>query len=626
MTSIRSPRSNPMTLFALVIIFMIAATRIINIDNASLWIDEGFTYYTFKADFFTTIISDRHPPLYFMSLHLWENLAGDSILALRFWSFLPSMVSVAVIYQIGRELARYRPKNVRYGVFGIPVVAALMMALMDGEHYLAQELRMYTWQVLWCALSIWMYLRWSRLADKWSAGFWILFMLSAIYTHYFSAYVIVAMGLHALLFLPMRRKLHAIGLFTIVGLCFLPWFLIVMREQFFERDVCLTCGESMGFDRLLEFRLSWFGEQWAFMMLLALFGLVVVRHDFNRRDGFETRPLSKVISTTFLIASLVIVPLLLTFIVSHRQLEFFNHHLAQLTIPIVLLLALGLSNIRPPARVVLIGAILLYGVSHVDWYRQKAPWQELVAQFAPYVEPDELVLGEIGAEEAALVYYFDHMLPAGVQISAYPWWGELSRFDYYETILPQEIAEQPSRQTRDVITAWFVYWNADTTMRGYLEQNGFVPTMTVSVEHVGNTLPAYRYDILPATPITTFDNGMVLRAVEIDPADLRVDLWWSTDAQLTSDYVTSVLVFDQNGTVVAQRDSVPFMGERSALAWGLDESVFDPKWLELTEGLRALPAGEYTIEVQVYHFVNGAIENSPTEDGDMRIIVGTLTP
>lgn len=626
MTISRPSRINLMTLSALVLILLIAATRLINIDNASLWIDEGFTYYTFKADFLTTIANDRHPPLYFMTLHWWEALAGDSILALRFWSFLPSIVSVAVIYQIGRELARYRPENVRYGVFGIPVVAALLMALMDGEHYLAQELRMYTWQVLWCSLSLWMYLRWLRLADKWSASLWVLCMLGAIYTHYFSAYVIVAFGVHALLFLPMRRKLHAIGLLAIVGIGFLPWFFTVMRDQFFDRDVCLTCGESMGFDRLLEFRLSWFGEQWAFMMLLALFGLVMVRHPVSSLRGHGRM---KFISTTFLIALLVIVPLILTFIVSHRQLEFFNHHLAQLTIPIVLLLALGLSNIHTPARTVLIGAIVLYGVSHVDWYRQKAPWQELVAQIAPYVETDELVLGEIGAEESALVYYFDHLLPDDVQISAYPWWGEVARFDYYETILPQIIAEQPTRQESDITTAWFVYWNADTTMRTHLEQNGFVPTMTVSVDHVGNTLPAYRYDILPETPLTRFENGMILRAVEIDSQDLRVDLWWSTDAQLASDYVTSVLVFDQNGMVVAQRDSVPFMGEHSTLTWGMDTTVFDPKWLELSEGLDALPNDTYTVEVQVYHFVNGAIENVPIADstnGDLRINVGTITP
>ena len=604
-----------LTLFTMTVILLVASTRIINIDASSLWIDEGFTYYTFKADLFTTIANDRHPPLYFLSLHVWEVLAGDSILALRFWSFLPSMVSVAVMYQIGRELARYRPQTRQIGVLSIPVLAGLLMAFADGEAYLAHELRMYTWQVVLCALSIWMYLRWIRLHDKWSAGLWVLFMILALYTHYFSAYVIIAVGIHALLFLPLKRKLEAIGLLAIVGITFFPWFITVMREQFFAGDVCLTCGESMGFDRLLEFRLSWFGEQWALMMLLVLFGLVAVTYTKSEQARLSFRPLSP----TFLIASLLILPLLLTFIVSHRQLEFFNHHLAQLTIPVVLLTALGLSNFRQPARLMIVGAIVLYGVSHVDWYRQKAPWHDLVAQIAPYVEADELALGEIGAEEASLLYYFDHLLPENTQISAYPWWGEINREAYYSTILPTIIAEQSTQQESDIITAWFVYWNADVRMRGYLEQNGFVPTMTVSVDHVGNTLPAHRYDILPETPVVTFDNGMTLRAVEIDSDDLRIDLWWSSEQALASDYVTSVLVFDENGVVVAQRDSVPFMGERSTFAWGVGTTVFDPKWLE-----GVLPSGDYRVEVQVYHFVDGAIENITLPDDATRYDVGAL--
>jgi len=620
-------------LLLLLIFLLAAATRIINIDGPSLWIDEGFTYYTFKADLFTALLGDRHPPLYFYSLHVWERLAGDSILALRYWSFLPSMLSIAVIYQIAREVVRERSGLRRMGILSVPVLAALMMALADGENYLAQELRMYTWQVLLCALSTLFYLRWIRKHDRTSAVWWVVFMTLALYTHYFSAFVLIVLGVHAVLFLPFRRKIEAVVLLALTGVFFLPWVFTGLREQLFATDLCVNCGEAMNLETLLSFRQSWFGQMWPLMMLLAVFGIwnqagihkVVSNHQGTKNTKILSAFGSFLIAyrLTCLILLLGLLPLALTFLISHEYLVFFNHHLAQLTIPVVLLIALGLGNLQMSARVVLVVAIVLYSVTTVDWYRQKAPWRELVVQFAPYVEPDQLVLSEIGAEEAALGYYFDHLLPTGTQISAFEWWGVRDVNAYYNEQLPALIISQAERQQPPVTTAWFVYWNANLAMLQQLEANGFVPTMMVSVEHEGSILPAYRYDILPDTLLATFDSGLVLRAAEIDPDKLRVDLWWSLEVPTTTEYVTKAFLLDANGVQVAQIDSQPLMSRRPTTSFQSGEVVYDPKWLQLEPGISELAPGTYTVAVQVYSFVDGSIILSKSGDEDT-VIVGTL--
>jgi hypothetical protein len=606
-------------LSALVAILLLAALRVINIDGPSLWIDEGFTYYTFKTDLFAALRADRHPPFYFYSLHAWEAFTGTSLLALRYWSFLPGMISVAALYRIGRELARGQPSWARHGVIGVPVLAALMMALADGENYLAQELRMYTWQVLFCALSLWFYLRWRR-RDRWpDAAAWWAFMTLALYTHYFSLYVIAAIGLHALITLPARRKAAAMGVIALVGLAFAPWVVAVARDQITAGETCLGCGNRLNREAILSFRKSWLGDQWPLMLAIALFGLVNVRR----------RSIVPWDQAGLLCLLLVIIPLAATYIIGHDFLTVFNHHLAQITIPVALLIALGLGNLaHRPARVALVIAIVLYSVTTIDWYRRKAPWEELVRQIVPYAESDHLALAEIGAEESALVYYFDHLLPE-LPNSAYPWWSGMPISDYYDGLLPAAIAALPEPAPDDPATIWFVYWNAGTAMRDRIASAGYVPTLTFTVTHLDNTLPAYRYDRLADGALAEFDNGLILRAAEINADDRRVDLWWSAHAPTAGEYVTSVIALDPSGGVVAQRDTPPqsgigAVGVRPTHAWEPGAVIYDPKWLELAPGVDSLPPGELRIAVQVYRFVDGAIERSPTIDGQDYAVIGIM--
>ncbi|MEQ8674027.1 MAG: glycosyltransferase family 39 protein [Aggregatilineales bacterium] len=614
-------------LIALTVIFLVASTRILNIDGPSLWIDEGFTWYTFRGDLFELVKADRHPPLYFYALHAWSAFTGESVLALRFWSFLPGMVSIAVIYQIGRELARERlkdaPEILHFAILGVPVLAALLMALADGENYLAQELRMYTWQVLLCASATWFYLRWTRTFSRRDGALWWLFMTLALYTHYFSAYVIAAHLLHALIFLRGKQRLFAVGIVGLVGVAFLPWFFAVMREQFFDSDVCVNCGSAIDLETLRSFRLSWFGEQWIFMLLLAILGLIRVYYHWKPAAVIKIVPSRN----TCLILFLGILPLIFTYLLSHRSLVFFNQHFAQLTIPVVLLIALGLSNIQRPARVILVVMIVLYGVTHVDWYRQKAPWEQVVNTIQPYVASDELVLAEVGAENAALWYYIEHDLPEGVQIGLNPWWGNIENPEFYQQTLPALISSQSEVQNEHVKTIWLIHWNASQTMFTYLAQFGYVPTMQTTTYHLG-TIPliTYRYDLLPASPLTSYENGMILNAVNILQDDLRVDLWWSTESAQTTDYVTSVRVFDaDNSGLVAQYDSQPQNGARSTTTFEVGEVIYDPKPLEIVDGLNALPAGNYRVELQVYRFdANGDIIPVETIDGQPHTIIGNF--
>jgi mannosyltransferase len=164
------------------ILLLAAAGRINHIDLESLWVDEGFSYWAIRhPDMFGLILRDVHPPLYFVLLRGWAEVAGITELALRYLSVLPGLLSVAAIYHVARELERARGGTAETVV---PLLAALLLALADMEIYIAQQVRMYTWHVLWAVLSMWAFTRWTRTGGRRSLAAWVATSLLLLYTHY----------------------------------------------------------------------------------------------------------------------------------------------------------------------------------------------------------------------------------------------------------------------------------------------------------------------------------------------------------------------------------------------------------------------------------------------------------
>ncbi|MCD4685979.1 MAG: glycosyltransferase family 39 protein, partial [Anaerolineae bacterium] len=157
-----------------------------NLDVRSLWADEGWTMLLSTGpnldDVAQTIAEDQHPPLFFMAFRLWRDVAGDSEFATRYFSVLISMLAVAALYQLGREL---------YGAW-VGVLAALVLALADLPIDLAQEVRHYTLLVTLSVLSTLFYVRWRRDPSRTNRVSYVLLSMALLYTHYLGGYVLLA--------------------------------------------------------------------------------------------------------------------------------------------------------------------------------------------------------------------------------------------------------------------------------------------------------------------------------------------------------------------------------------------------------------------------------------------------
>jgi uncharacterized membrane protein len=352
------PRSQRYIFFTLILL-LATIVRMVGIDSQSLWIDEGFTWNLSQySDPFAILRLDVHPPLYFAMFTTWVQAAGTSVFAMRYFSLLPSVLSVAVVFQLAREIQKQRGE---IGVV-IPLIAAALMAVCEAETNLSQEARGYTWHVLFACLTMLGFLRWGRVGGKTSLALWALSLIALIYTFYLGAFVGVVQGAYALLFWrdsKQRKKLfQTIGILFFCALTLVPWLLLTGGSQ----TQNISHGEVIRPEAYLfwldDFRKGYFTGQWALTIGLFLLGLV-----YMRAKKISTH------ETAILLLLWFGLPLLLTLILNEIAPTYQPRRVSQIVPAIALLMAFGLGNIHGKVRYFLVAALLIYGSFATDFWR-----------------------------------------------------------------------------------------------------------------------------------------------------------------------------------------------------------------------------------------------------------------
>lgn len=200
---------------------------------------------------FKSLLGDVHPPVSFLSLHVWLRLFGNSEVALRGLVTLLSAGAIASAYGLGRFLMGHR---------GGLLLAALLAA---NPYYLSHSLtiRMYGFLILWTILSAWALLELVGVhnlglktqrevnsdvtshTDKSIHPFvWSLILIGSVVagllTQYLFAYWVLTLGIFVLIFDWRHWWQHGLRLGAGVLLA-VPWVLWGTRQQLNNR------GESV---------------------------------------------------------------------------------------------------------------------------------------------------------------------------------------------------------------------------------------------------------------------------------------------------------------------------------------------------------------------------------------------
>src|SRR5690606_37264927 len=94
------------------VLLLATALRFYRLDAQSFWNDEGNSARLSERTIALIIegtASDIHPPLYYLALHGWRELLGESEFALRALSAFAGVATVASVLALGRAATPHRP-------------------------------------------------------------------------------------------------------------------------------------------------------------------------------------------------------------------------------------------------------------------------------------------------------------------------------------------------------------------------------------------------------------------------------------------------------------------------------------------------------------------------------------
>lgn len=437
------------------------ALRVLLLRTKGMWLDETFSVWLAShsiGDMLQWIVQiDQHPPLYYLLLHFWVDRFGEAPYYVRLLSTLIGTSTIPVIYLIGKRLS---------GTL-VGLAAAVFLAFSPYHIYFAQETRMYTLLTFNTAVSIyalvWLltdaraaqpighqlraYARaWRKVApDNGQAAndfsydtrprrrwlpreavqtdlAWVTFILfsaATMLTHNTAVLFPLATNIFVLgLMLWQRinksRPQLAFQVPTLANwvkaqlaifLLWSPWLLPFIKQvRTVSQRFWIPEPTWDGVVQVLRTFLNASAPLpatettiiWSLYVLALGAGLLYFRQK---------------ISHLLFLVTLFAIPFLSELLVSLHRPIFYDRTLIWTTIPLFLVLAAGIAQLRNRFLVLvgvgILAAINFFSVS--DYYRffQKEDWSTPAGYVANYAEEGDLVLFNSNFVEIAFNYYFE---------------------------------------------------------------------------------------------------------------------------------------------------------------------------------------------------------------------------
>lgn len=398
------------------------------IGAKSLWLDEAFSVWVAGLDpgriWRTTLQIDVHPPLYYWLLHLWiDPFSGE--IAVRSLSALLSAATVPVLYLVGREI----------GGRGLGLLVAGLQAVSPLHVWYAQQTRMYALisltaaLALLCAVRLLTGGRGVRATLLTWAGFVLATTATALVHNVgvllpatFAVFV-AAVGVGR--FVADRRGRHDpdrtapldrlgevgrpgadlrlwLGGLLAVAVLWLPWLPgFVAQTGRVDGEFWIPPPTSRDVLAHLRDQLSAYAPGGLAVPLVAGAAVLVGLAAWHLRHRPELLGL---------LALLVVGPLVAELLVSLRRPIFSSRTLIWTSLPLTVLVGIGLLQLRLRPLVAAATAALLAvnAVSLVTYYRAEGleNWRSAAAYVADRARPGDVALFSAGWTELPFAYYY----------------------------------------------------------------------------------------------------------------------------------------------------------------------------------------------------------------------------
>lgn len=198
--------------------------RLFRLDREPLWFDEAYTALAVVkpvGEIFALLHGEGNAPLYYLVLHAWTGVFGDSPFSLRLVSALFAAAAVPILYWVGTQMFSHRAGLI---AAGLATVSPLQI------HY-AQEARMYGMMPLFALVVVFAFHRLFTAPSWRSAAGLAAAATAGLYLHYYTLFIL---PLGALAFLtpePRRTAAYTAAALVLAVAGFLPWAPILLHQQ-----------------------------------------------------------------------------------------------------------------------------------------------------------------------------------------------------------------------------------------------------------------------------------------------------------------------------------------------------------------------------------------------------------
>lgn len=615
----------------LLALLLAAGLRFYRLDAQSFWNDEGNSARIAERSIELILdgaAGDIHPPLYYLALHFWRSLVGQSEFALRSLSAVGGIGLVALVYLLGDRLFGRLPG----------LVAAFLAAINPFQLYYSQEARSYVWVALLGTAAV--YAAWRKLEDSnhdlWSIGY-VLLVTAGLYTHYLFPVVLVSINLVALFcfleHLFRHRAIKPLGrwlaLHLIVGLLYLPWAPIAFRqlttwpssaggvflgtallEIFHRLSLGLTIDPAGSAIALLGF---------GFLLLLGL----LPRFSGDKSESTDSTPPGSEDNSRklqvyglFLVVLWLVVPVFSILALDLYKDAFLKFMLVASPAFCLLIgrgvgrrLSPGPSSVLPSARfpallplALSLGLVLSFSYEslhnlYFDPAYTRADYRGMAHAIQSIARPGDAVILNAANQWEVFTYYYPDVervypLPRQRPVREPEIVAELERIlaahDRLFVIFWAEAESDPER----VVERWLdvhAYkatdeWWGDVRLVTYAVPAAPAAEMEIPLDaHLDDAIALRGYSLL---------------ADHLAPADIiQVTLFWEALAPIDQRYKVFLHLLDHDGALVAQRDSEPGGGFLLTPTWEPGEIRVDNHGVMIPIGTRP---GKYQLIVGLY--------------------------
>ena len=597
--------------------------RIFHLGAHSFWFDEGWSWHLASLplrEMAGITAGDRNPVLYYVLLHGWLGLVGDSEFVLRYLALLPDVITVALVWAIAKRLQTAR------GIRWSPYVATVLYALCPFAVWYAQETRMYAQIAMLCTASSYALLRWLSQpprATRWLVGSAVC-LAAALHSHYYAVFLLPA---HALVVMghSVREGRRSLFQWLIAAAAVIasvvPWLLLARGGFAYNDGFDFPLNTVAG--RMLEwvraFVSGGFGyplPEWWPILCAFVVGIALLAAWRNPR--------------LWTALGLALIPLLSAAIavrVVYPYRSVFHPRYLIFVAPLLCVFLAGGFKTNKLLRLPFAFGLLLLWLPALVWhFTQPSAIRDdtrgAIRHVVEAIEPGDVIV--MSRDNFAVNYYWPK-IAAQVGKNA----PLLSAPEGLHGVLHDELhlIDQINHVGFQPKRVRLILWQDDVVdpqklVESTLWQNGY----QIGEYNFGRIrLPLYHLTTPTLQPLrsepvgVTLGDQLVLQSAWQPPQATAGDwfyvvLWWQPIQPLLKNYKVFVHVLDADNKPVFQDDRLPLNDLLPMTRWSVGQTLRAPHAMIVPADL---PAGRYRVFVGVYDPATG--ERLKTADGQDQI-------